>query len=140
MFGNYICSEFNKINFAIDNVLEILKCFNNNIDANINILSVFGKNKENKDLYREKRNRVFNSISNNDKYMVEYGIEGYRNSAYKEYITMLDKEGKSNSSDIILSVIHMFCNRLFGTDRNTESKVLEIIYRSLLDYRKINNL
>ena len=56
------------------------------------------------------------------------------------YITMLDKEGKSNSSDIILSVIHMFCNRLFGTDRNTESKVLEIIYRSLLDYRKIDNL
>ena len=133
-------SEFNKINFAIDNVLEILKCFNNNIDANINILSVFGKNKENKDLYREKRNRVFNSISNNDKYMVEYGIEGYRNRAYKEYITMLDKEGKSNSSDIILSVIHMFCNRLFGTDRNTESKVLEIIYSSLLDYRKIDNL
>lgn len=133
-------SEFNKINFAIDNVLEILTCFNNNIDVNINILSVFGKNKENKDLYREKRNRVFNSISNNDKYMIEYGIEGYRNRAYKEYITMLDKEGKSNSSDIILSVIHMFCNRLFGTDRNTESKVLEIIYRSLLDYRKINNL
>ena len=133
-------SEFNKINFAIDNVLEILKCFNNNIDANINILSVFGKNKENKDLYREKRNRVFNSISNNDKYMVEYGIEGYRNSAYKEYITMLDKEGKSNSSDIILSVIHMFCNRLLGTDREIESKILELIYRSLLDYKKINTI
>jgi len=34
----------------------------------------------------------------------------------------------------------MFCNRLLGTDREIESKILELIYRSLLDYKKINTI
>lgn len=34
----------------------------------------------------------------------------------------------------------MFCNRLFGIDRDIESKTLEMIYRSLIDYKKINHL
>lgn len=128
-----------KIDFAIDNIIEILNLFTGKcIEENIKILSVFGKNKENKDLYREKRNRIFKSISNNDKYIYNYGISDFRKKVYLKYINELKKENKLNNHDIILSIIHMFCNRLFGIDREIESKVLEIIYRSLIDYKKIN--
>ncbi|MGC9602094.1 lantibiotic dehydratase C-terminal domain-containing protein [Staphylococcus epidermidis] len=103
-------------------------------------LEFIGKNKEVKDLYRKKRNKIFQSINNKPNYTEIYGIQNWRDLEYKKYSNLLKKYNKIEDNSLILSVIHMFCNRLLGTDREIESKILELIYRSLLDYKKINTI
>lgn len=134
-----LMSEFDKIDFAIDNILQILHFFRSTIEGKIDLLKVFGKNKEVKELYRTKRNRIFSSINNNTHYLNSYNIANFREKYYQNYYKKLKKVDKIEDDFIVLSIIHMFCNRLFGTDRAIESKVLEIIYRALIDYKKIKN-
>ncbi|WP_341637022.1 thiopeptide-type bacteriocin biosynthesis protein [Staphylococcus casei] len=130
-------NKYDILDFAIDNILEILNYFRNTIDSKIDVLEVFGKNKEVKGLYRKKRNRIFQSISKNSDFLKSYGINKWRETEYKNYINLLKDEEKLEDNNLVLSVIHMFCNRLLGIDREIESKTLELIYRALIDYKKI---
>ncbi|MGC9598741.1 thiopeptide-type bacteriocin biosynthesis protein [Staphylococcus epidermidis] len=133
-------NDFDILDFAVDNILEILNYFRDSINSKIALLEFIGKNKEVKDLYRKKRNKIFQSINNKPNYTEIYGIQNWRDLEYKKYSNLLKKYNKIEDNSLILSVIHMFCNRLLGTDREIESKILELIYRSLLDYKKINTI
>ncbi|MDE9751762.1 lantibiotic dehydratase [Staphylococcus delphini] len=128
------------LDFAIDNIIEILNYFRPSINSQILTLEFIGKNKVVKDLYREKRNRILKSINQNQKFIEAHGTKKWREDKYNAYISLLKKSNKLNDNSIVLSIIHMFCNRLLGTDRELESKVIELIYRALLDYEKIKQL
>ncbi|SCU36927.1 thiopeptide-type bacteriocin biosynthesis domain protein [Staphylococcus xylosus] len=132
--------DFDILDFAIDNILEILNYFRDSINSKIDLLEFIEKNKAVKDLYRKKRNRIFQSINNNKYYMKTYRMQCWRDSEYQNYITLLKENNKLKDNALVLSIIHMFCNRLLGTDREMEHKILELIYRSLLDYKKINSI
>lgn len=122
--------------FALDNIIEILMIFFEDIDNCINALEIVGKNKENKDFYREKRKRILDSIRDNRSYLTKYNIQNTRSKYYTLYKNSINNS-VYNINSISLSIIHMFCNKLFGIDRKKENLALELIFRALNDYKKI---
>ncbi|SUJ98568.1 thiopeptide-type bacteriocin biosynthesis domain protein [Staphylococcus agnetis] len=138
-YYNKLQNDIDIFDFAVDNILEILMIFFDDIDNCIKALEVVEKKKENKNFYREKRERVLDSIRNNQRYLTKYKIQNERLEYYTLYKESIDISLYSITS-IVLSVIHMFCNRLFGIDRQKEDLALELISRALKDYKKIKGL
>lgn len=129
--------EEHKVMFGIDNIVNILDIFGYNSNNYEDVLKYVVLKVENKNYYRKNKGRLIDSIKNNEKYMELYDIRNYRENLYSEYVKKLKSYQEVDIHKVSMSIIHMFCNRLFGTDRNTESFLLEMLSRSYKDYKNI---
>lgn len=145
-----LLKRLNKINIDIDeialcSVISYLEDFNISYLNQIKLLDLIIKPSENRKNFQEHRNRymfIGNSDNNwgnlrsTEEGMQLYNILRLRSAAIKEYTTKLEELAKSNDltnnlENIILSVIHLHCNRLFGTDREKEREILSFVRHTL---------
>ncbi|WP_426704501.1 thiopeptide-type bacteriocin biosynthesis protein [Staphylococcus shinii] len=135
--------NFNKedkvlIHFAVTNILNIINLLLDDLNEKILIFESFNLNKKNKKEYRQLKNEIFESYFNSEDILKTYGMSGYRDAVYLKYKERLLSKKTFEKKQIILSIIHMFCNRLLGVDRSRELYIMEIVHRGLLDIRKRN--
>lgn len=142
--------RLNRINMDIDeialcSVISYLNDFNIDYLDQIKLLDLIIKPSENRKKFQENRDRyIFIANSDNNWETLRsteegtqlYNILKTRSSAIKEYTTELEKLNKSNNlmnslENIFLSVIHLHCNRLFGTDRQKEREILSLARHAL---------
>lgn len=126
-----------KIKFAIDNIINILSNFGYDSKNYNEVFKYIVTKVQNKNYYRKNKDRFIDSIKYNNKYMNSYSIDNLRESSYLPYVNDLKSNQEINIHKVVMSIIHMFCNRLFGTDRDKESFVLEMLSRSYKDYINI---
>lgn len=128
---NYKHKNFSKDELAILEVLYFLKGLNYNIGQIDSLFSHIDnkyqlKNfKSNKDKYIELYQYVFedNIFDTKLKTILES-----QNAILDEFVYKIKSSNLTNSeTNILLSHIHMFCNRYFGIDRQSENRICAII-------------
>nr|CAA74350.1 EciB protein [Staphylococcus epidermidis] len=119
--------------FNITNIVDILSYLTNSIDAQIDILSDISHKKENKKIYRKYKNNLMKIVEGDvNKYNIYLNLRKY---AYSKLKFVLSDKKINDKKDIILSIVHMFNNRFIGTDRKYEEFVMELLSRTLIDYK-----
>lgn len=64
----------------------------------------------------------------------------WRNSGLKDYYSRLKESMVTNYEDIVFSILHMHVNRLYGTDRNEEKKIMTLARHLLNNYEIIKKI
>lgn len=89
-------------------------------------------------------NNDFKNLRNTEEGQLVYNILKTRSKAIKEYAIKLNEFNTNNRltntlENIYLSVLHLHCNRLFGTDREKEKEVVSYTRHTLyaLKYFKV---
>lgn len=138
---------------AICSIIDILDNFGLEFCDQLKLLDMIIKPSENRKEFQKKRSHYI-SIGNSDddwKRIREtedgnmlYKLMKNRSESIQEYakkLIQLIKENKlMNSMDnIILSVIHLHCNRLFGTDREKEREIISFVRHTLYALKYFKN-
>lgn len=84
------------------------------------------------------KNRDVIDISDSEKELSN--VLKLRNLAIKEYYTKLKEFKVEDYEDIVFSILHMHINRLCGTDRNEERKVMTLARHLLNNYEIIKKI
>lgn len=119
--------------YTIFLVISTLKYFGLNLDQSLKLFEFVNKN-SNRKQYIKKRNSLkhfINNIEQNDIYKKNYKLYLRRNDSIKVF--------KNNCSqfddEIILSCLHMMCNRIFGTNKKMEQKIYAFSRHYLYEYK-----
>lgn len=149
--GSDLINTFENV-FMYDSLyaLDFLKSKNTDIDylfGCIQIIQAFDINFQNiyelldfipKDSYRNKYKKIKNEIFEltlNKNYCIS-------DTSFEKLISMINIYSKKidsssyrdNKRNIILSILHMHCNRIYGTDRGLEREYLSILRHFSYDY------
>lgn len=125
--------------FGMQCVYDVLRAFINNTIEEEKFLNKVISHKEFHDIYRKNKGDFYDlfieSIKEENKQSPYFQSRNKILQLYADKIKIIDKQGKLTNSktDIILSVIHMFCNRYNG-DRIWERKILAFVRHSLHEY------
>lgn len=119
--------------FNIINIVDILSILTGSINDQIDVLSDIVHKKENKKIYRKHKNNLMQIVEGNlNDYNMYLDLRKY---AYNNLKFILDNKEINEKKDIILSIVHMFNNRFIGPDRKHEELVMELLSRTLIDYK-----
>lgn len=139
--------NISKFDYSLIVVAQIFKNFGITDKEKLEYLdSIITKNSYKND-FKEKRKYYMELVNVEIDDLIEKKII---NNEIKEFLDEIDNYGKliMNKSDneltndkfnILGSVVHMYCNRFFGIDRNIEVKILSILRHSiynLMEYKK----
>ncbi|WP_434291797.1 lantibiotic dehydratase [Clostridium botulinum] len=147
--------RLNRINMdlseiALCSIISYLEDFNIPYLDQVKLLDAVIKQSENRKEFQKKRTRYMHIANSNNNWEnlrssqdgeQLYNILKSRTEAIQEYAIKLNKKNDLTNTleNIYLSVIHLHCNRLFGTDRQKEREVLSFVRHTLyaLKYFKV---
>ncbi|EIF2122595.1 lantibiotic dehydratase [Listeria monocytogenes] len=144
-----VCAEIVRINrynlsglpeyiLGVMSILDYLSDLDITIEEQSAFLNLIGNKDEYRKEYREWKNILFEYLAyDNDLATEIHQILSHRKECLLEYKSLLVKDTSKlwNSVDnIIASLLHMNCNRIFGTDRSMEEKVLSIARHLMKDW------
>lgn len=115
-------------------VLKYLDQFGLDFESQLKLLEHNSSDSRYRREFNKNRDKYL-SICNNNWEILRESAEGnalmnileIRSEAVKSYVQQINKQGNSllaTMDSIVNSVIHLHCNRLFGTDREFENKVM----------------
>lgn len=134
--------EKEKEKYGVISVLHYLESFNLNFEEQFDLLNNSFVSSEYLEEFKEVRNEYINDcdsyngwenlVKNND-YAEFLKLLRQREKSILDYcVTLLNSSEHTNEySDILGSIVHLHCNRLFGIDREFENKVLNYSCRVL---------
>ena len=136
--------DYEKTEIAIMSIISIMEQFNISFEDQENLFSsIIGRN-DNRDLYKKNRKEYIRYSNWQAVCNGEIGSEIYdlilkkqeKTINYTRAINKQDELGLLSNSkvDIVLSCIHMFCNR-FNGDRSWETLVMSLVRNSLYDLK-----
>lgn len=129
-------SNQDKEEFGLLNIIDILVNLCDSLYDIKYVLENFPYDRTNKDLYRKVKPTLLSLVKNYREKLDEYNLKGERDSFYNNFKQSISSKNIYIRREIILSMIHMFCNRFFGVDRNYEMYIMEMLHRSVSDYIK----
>ncbi|MET1942804.1 lantibiotic dehydratase [Enterococcus faecalis] len=144
-----VCTEIVRINryklsglpdyiLGVMSIVDYLSGLDMSIEEQAIFLNFLGNKDEYRKEYREWKNVLFEYLAyENDLATEIHQILSHRKEYLKEYKNLLTKDTSKlwNTVDnIIASLLHMNCNRIFGTDRNMEEKVMSIARHLMKDW------
>ncbi|MCR3758630.1 lantibiotic dehydratase [Clostridium felsineum] len=139
-----------KVKYGVISVLQYLSTFNLNFEEQFKYLKKFFNPNNYLEDFRRVRNEYikdcdsynkWENLKKIDKYKVFLNLLGKRKKSVFNYCNKFSKCQKHTNSydDIIASIIHLHCNRLFGIDRDIEKKILNYSCRVLNGQKYIVN-
>lgn len=144
-----ICTEIVRINryklsglpdyiLGVMSIVDYLSDLDMSIEEQAIFLNFLGNKDDYRKEYREWKNVLFEYLAYENDLAIEiHQILSHRKEYLKEYKNLLTQDVSKlwNTVDnIIASLLHMNCNRIFGTDRNMEEKVMSIARHLMKDW------
>ena len=127
-------------------IISILNCFDLDITEQIAVIESYRNPIAQKE-FRSHRTDLMKLCQNarwiekiSDNAVLEY-LCTKRDVAIRNYTTALNEQPclTNTNSDIILSVVHMFCNRMNGNS-SWEEKIMSLTYYTLYNYRSYQRI
>lgn len=119
-------NSINVLEYSVIIIQNMLTGFNLSIENQRSMFSSFHDKKYSR-FYREHKHSLINLYKqSNEESLISELItqENYYLYDFKNNICSSSELSQKEKETLIFSCIHMFCNRLFGPDRNTENKVM----------------
>ncbi|WP_234117503.1 lantibiotic dehydratase [Clostridium hydrogenum] len=130
---------------AICSIISYLEDFNISYMNQIELLNLITTQSKYREGFRKNRdkymfignsNNNFQNLRTTNEGNILYNILQQRSSTIKEYALKIEEAAKSDdlttaTFGIYLSILHLHCNRLFGTDREKEKEVLSYARHTL---------
>ncbi|AWB46064.1 hypothetical protein DCC85_19075 [Paenibacillus sp. CAA11] len=138
--------------FGIVSVMDILEQFSYVLSDSMDWLIPGADHKEHLDLYRKYRTRLlswtepglFKASDNTDRPLVMQSLEGRRASIreYAEQVRRIGLQGdlRNHPQHLVRSIIHMHLNRLIGTDRAREWRILTLVRHTMRNLAQIRGV
>lgn len=129
-------SSKEKLYFNILNIFDILSYFSESINDKITFFKDINHKVQNKKIYRKYKDNLLKTL--NGSYEENYNSYlSIRRKEYQKLKEALKYEEVNYKKSIILSIVHMFNNRLSGINREHEELVMEFASRTLIDYQNM---
>nr|WEZ47629.1 lantibiotic dehydratase [Bacillus subtilis] len=141
--------NIDEVTFGVFNILQLLKLFNLNIEEQMTWLEINTKPQKYANKFRGKKSTLIelaDLIYTNkklDKYNKISSIIEIREKTAITYSKSIENNPDFLIKNIIMSVIHMHCNRLYGINRDKENLVIGLAYHTIKNYNnalKYNNV
>nr|WP_278679090.1 lantibiotic dehydratase [Clostridium paraputrificum] len=123
---------------AILSIIDIINIFDIDYSEQEKLFSAPVYRKYN-NIYRINRKKILSLVTNRNS-ICKFKFYEYlekRNDNLKNYYQKILLDGKEEKINIMLSLIHMHCNRLFGVNREKEREVLFCVRKTLQSLKYI---
>ncbi len=124
-------TDLSEMQMAVISVLKYVELFYDRYEDRLSFLNIFNISKFKNDFKKEKSIYVDLIDLENDWENFSSGKESWildilssRTAIIQQYKEKLDALSENEKADILYSVIHLHCNRMMGTDREIEQKIM----------------
>jgi thiopeptide-type bacteriocin biosynthesis protein len=128
--------------YAVIGIISILRAFNEDLKVHIDTFMRFKRNDERND-FRKYKNDIMkllvhegNAVAESHKHHMEYAeLHKERDNVLNYYASLIKNEDNipGSVSAIMLSVIHMFCNRL-NSNPIWERRIMSLTYYAIYNF------
>ncbi|MBO3283338.1 lantibiotic dehydratase [Paenibacillus sp. FSL M8-0228] len=126
--------------FCCTGLFEVVNCAYPLAEDQLKAMAAIIDPKKFRQEYREHKEALFQRIQQTRSISLPASDTGDRLRQYAAYFTAIrEADDRTNYyDDIMFSIMHMFCNRVFGLDREKEELALHLCYYSLEDYLQVS--